>query len=67
MAVPSISAAGWSGKVKTASTMVGLCVMMALPQIDWIGVVVMVMIVATTLYSGIEYFIKNKEVFSKVM
>lgn len=26
-----VIAAGWSGKVKTASTMVGLCVMMALP------------------------------------
>ena len=28
-----VIAAGWSGKVKTASTMVGLCVMMAFPQI----------------------------------
>lgn len=54
-----VIAAGKSGKVKTASTMVGLCVMMAFPQNTWISLVVMVMIVATTLYSGIEYFVQN--------
>jgi len=54
-----VIAAGWSGKVKTFSTMVGLCVMMALPQVGWISVAVMVVIVATTLYSGVEYFIQN--------
>ena len=47
------------GKVKTFSTMVGLCVMMAFPQVSWIGAAVMVVIVATTLYSGVEYFIQN--------
>ena len=55
----SVIAAGWSGKVKTASTMVGLCAMMALPGIFWLNWTVIVMIVATTLYSGIEYFIQN--------
>ena len=54
-----VIAAGWSGKVKTFSTMVGLCVMMAFPQVGWISVTVMVMIVATTLYSGVEYFVQN--------
>lgn len=54
-----VIAAGWSGKVKTFSTMVGLCVMMAFPQVTWISVAVMVVIVATTLYSGVEYFIQN--------
>ena len=54
-----VIAAGWSGKVKTFSTMVGLCVMMALPQVEIIGVIVMLMIVATTVYSGVEYFIQN--------
>ena len=54
-----VIAAGWSGKVKTFSTMVGLCVMMALPQVTWISVAVMVVIVGTTLYSGVEYFIQN--------
>ena len=54
-----VIAAGWSGKVKTFSTMVGLCVMMAFPQVQWIGVAVMVVIVGTTLYSGVEYFVQN--------
>ena len=55
----SVIAAGWSGKVKTASTMIGLCAMMALPGIDVLNWVVIIMIVATTLYSGVEYFIQN--------
>ena len=55
----SVIAAGWSGKVKTASTMVGLCAMMALPGITWLSWTVIIMIVATTLYSGVEYFIQN--------
>ena len=55
----SVIAAGWSGKVKAASTMVGLCAMMALPGIDILNWVVIIMIVATTLYSGVEYFIQN--------
>ena len=55
----NVIAAGWSGKVKTASTMVGLCAMMAFPGIDALNWFVMIMIVATTLYSGIEYFIQN--------
>ena len=54
-----VIAAGKSGKIKTASTMVGLCVMMAFPQVGWISLTVMIMIVATTLYSGVEYFIQN--------
>ena len=55
----NVIAAGWSGKVKTASTMVGLCLWMAFPQIPWIGVLVTAVIVLTTLYSGVEYFIQN--------
>jgi len=55
----SVIAAGWSGKVKTASTMVGLCAMMALPGIPVLNWVVIIMIVATTLYSGVEYFVQN--------
>lgn len=55
----TVIAAGWSGKVKTASTMVGLCVMMALPGIPVLNWVVIFVIVATTLYSGIEYFAQN--------
>jgi len=54
-----VIAAGWSGKVKTFSTMIGLIVMMAFPQVGWISMVVLVVIVATTLYSGVEYFVQN--------
>ena len=54
-----VIAAGWSGKVKTFSTMIGLCVMMAFPQVTWISMAVLVVIVVTTLYSGVEYFIQN--------
>ena len=39
-----VLAAGWSGKVKTFSTMVGLCVMMALPQVAWISFAVLIVI-----------------------
>ena len=55
----TVIAAGWSGKVKTASTMVGLCVMMAIPGIPMLNGIVIGMIVVTTLYSGIEYFVQN--------
>lgn len=54
-----VIAAGWSGKVKTASTMIGLCVMMAFPTVALLSQIVMVVIVVTTVYSGIEYFIQN--------
>ena len=55
----NVIAAGWSGKVKTASTMVGLCVWMAFPENTMISTLVIGVIVITTLYSGIEYFIQN--------
>ena len=54
-----VIAAGWSGKVKTASTMIGLCALMAFPTISWLAWVVMAVIVLTTVYSGVEYFIQN--------
>ena len=44
----TVIAAGWSGKVKTASTMIGLCIMMALPGIPTLNWVVIAVIVATT-------------------
>ena len=55
----NVIAAGWSGEVKTASTMVGLCVMMALPGIPVLNWVVIGVIVITTVYSGAEYFVQN--------
>ena len=55
----TVIAAGWSGKVKTASTMIGLCFMMAFPTIVWLNWIVIGVIVVTTVYSGVEYFVQN--------
>ncbi len=55
----TVIAAGWSGKVKTASSMVGLCFMMAFPSDVLLCWIVVGVIVVTTVYSGMEYFIKN--------
>ena len=55
----TVIAAGKSGKFKTASTMVGLCAMMAFPGIDLLNWIVIALIVVTTTYSGVEYFVKN--------
>ena len=57
-----VIAAGWSGKVKTASTMVCV-VLMFLPIPEVLNNVCVWVIVVTTLYSGVEYFAKNKDVF----
>ena len=54
-----VIAAAWSGKVKTASTMVGLCAMMVFPGMVWLNILVIAVIVGTTVYSGVEYFVKN--------
>lgn len=55
----SVIAAGWSGKIKTASTMVGLCVLMVFPENAVVIWTVVAIIAVTTVYSGAEYFIKN--------
>lgn len=53
----------WSGKVKTFATMVCLCIMHlpVPPVVDYVCVAV---IAVTTLYSGVEYFVKNKDVLN---
>ncbi len=56
-----VIAAGWSGKVKTACTMVCLCLMhLTIPGI--LNQACVWVIVVTTVYSGVEYFLKNKDV-----
>ncbi|MBE6959279.1 MAG: CDP-diacylglycerol--glycerol-3-phosphate 3-phosphatidyltransferase [Ruminococcaceae bacterium] len=55
----TVIAAGWSGKVKTASTMIGLCFWMGFPTDSILGLIVTGVIVVTTLYSGVEYFVQN--------
>ena len=59
-----VIAAAWSGKIKTASTMVAICLML-LWNISWLNTVCWVVIVVTTVYSGVEYFVKNHDVFRK--
>lgn len=54
-----VIAAGKSGKLKTASSMIGLCVMMGFPDIAVINFIVLFVIVVTTVYSGVEYFVQN--------
>lgn len=56
-----VIAAAWSGKVKTASTMVGIILMLAVENVPVLDTVVCWVIVLTTLYSGVEYFLKNKD------
>jgi len=61
-----VIAAGWSGKVKTTCTMVGLCFILVLTQYPALDLFVSAVILITTVYSGVEYFIKNKDVFNDV-
>lgn len=58
-----VIAAAWSGKIKTACTMIGLCAMLAFPALAIVSTVSTWIIVLTTLYSGIEYFYVNRDVF----
>lgn len=55
----NVIAAAWSGKVKTASTMIGLIIWMLFPENRVIAFLVCTLIVVTTVYSGVEYFVKN--------
>lgn len=68
-----VIAAGWSGKVKTVVTMIGLCVMLLLRAklcvdilggtvIEIINWTLVAAISAITLYSGVEYFLQNGDV-----
>ena len=60
-----VIAAGWSGKVKTASTMVCI-VLMFLPIPAELNLACVAVIVLTTIYSGVEYFVKNRDVISEI-
>ena len=57
-----VIAAGWSGKIKTASTMVGLCVMIFFDQFILLDTIITWIIVIATVVSGVEYFVKNWDV-----
>ena len=65
-----VIAAAWSGKIKTGVTMVALGVLILagqpwFPAPEVIAVVCWMLILITTLYSGIEYFAKNIGVFKR--
>ncbi|MCD8375072.1 MAG: CDP-diacylglycerol--glycerol-3-phosphate 3-phosphatidyltransferase [Oscillospiraceae bacterium] len=57
-----VIAAAKSGKIKTFATMVCLCLMLAF-SFGWLNIVCQIVILVTTLYSGVEYFVNNKDVF----
>ena len=57
-----VIAAGWSGKVKTFSTMVALCVWIVFHEWTWLNWIVILVIVLPTIYSGVEYFVRNWDV-----
>ena len=68
-----VIAAARSGKVKTAATMVCLCLMLLIgPPEPWdsapdfIAQFSAAVILVTTVWSGIEYFWKNRDVFRHV-
>ena len=57
-----VIAAGRSGKVKTASTMVCIClILFGIPK--RLNLVCQAVILLTTVFSGVEYFVKNRDVF----
>lgn len=58
-----VIAAGKSGKVKTTATMLCICVMLVF-DISALDIGCWTVILITTVYSGAEYFIKNRDVFS---
>ena len=58
-----VIAAGWSGKVKTAATMVCICVMLAL-NLETLDLICNGVILVTTAYSGVEYFVQNRKVLN---
>ncbi len=65
-----VIAAGMSGKIKTVVQMIAvpvLIIALALPQYEFIYIAGQILLYAAlvlTVYSGLEYIIKNKSVFS---
>lgn len=60
-----VIAAAWSGKIKTASTMIGIILMLLIGipyHVTWLNTLVWIVIVLTTVYSGAEYFYKNRDI-----
>ena len=60
-----VIAAAWSGKIKTAVTMVALGLMTVFPS-GRLDLICTGLILVTTVYSGAEYFVKNRDVFRDI-
>lgn len=59
-----VIAAARSGKIKTGCTMVGLGAMLVFgQQYPVVNLVCYILIIVTTVYSGVEYFVANHDVF----
>ncbi len=59
-----VIAAARSGKIKTGCTMVGLGAMLVFgQQYPVVNLVCYILIIVTTIYSGVEYFVANRDVF----
>ncbi len=58
-----VIAAAWSGKLKTGCTMVGLSAMMLFSEVEMVNIIFTVLILITTVGSGIHYFWVNRDVF----
>lgn len=59
-----VIAAARSGKIKTGCTMVGLGAMLVFgQQYPVVNLVCYILIIVTTVYSGVEYFVTNRDVF----
>ena len=59
-----VIAAARSGKIETMLTMVGLCLML-LPVPPVVDLVCMIAIVVSTLWSGCEYFARNRDMLAR--
>ena len=64
-----VIAAGTSGKIKTVVSIVGICIMLTdlagfviIPPVFTINALCVLLMLATTIWSGVEYFYKNKDV-----
>ncbi len=60
-----VIAAAWSGKIKTAVTMVTLGLMTVFPSAR-LNLICTGLILVTTVYSGVEYFVNNRDVFRDI-
>ena len=65
-----VIAASKLGKYKTASTMVGIILMLMYPYWDMLelgGLIIVFIGTALTIISGIDYFVKNKSIITKTI